>query len=274
MDPYLGRKGVVRNLVDHLIEGTSVIVSGGPGMGKTTLLQQTAHALADGPGPVTIDLLREDPGDLGRRIPRGREAVVLLLDGCEALLPDPAASVRQIIQASKAVGKNVRGIVWAGGVEWGEWATAHRVELDGPIRFYPLIVLPPKEARPFLRHHWPKDMSSSELDRLLDLSGGHPYLMARILGQADMECGSFFSELWKAVDGTTEEAVLIQLIEAGSWVLLEDLKNEAGGRLPKKVLDRLAMLGLINRTLVEGAAAAKAVSPLLIDWVGRTRRTA
>ena len=58
----------------------------------------------------------------------------------------------------------------------------------------------------------------------------------------------------------------MQLIEAGSRVLLQDLKGETGKRVSKAVLDRLAIIGLINRTLVDGAAVATTVSPLLGDW--------
>ena len=271
---YLGRQGMVRNLRDHLIKGTSAVVTGGPGMGKTTLLKQTAQALAHGTTLVSIDLLRDKPGDPARRIPDGLDSVILLLDGCEILLPDPVPFLNQIIQAPPQSDKKIRSIVWAGRVPWGEWAMAHRSEFSCPIRFYPLLVLPPREARAFLKDHLPKEVSSSELERYLEMSGGHPYLLSRMVEQGDVECDSFLGELWKAADSPIEYAAMTQLIEAGSWVLLDDLKNEAGGKLPKKVLDRLATLGLIIRTLVDGSAMAKAVSPLLGDSVRRAQRIA
>ena len=265
MDRYLGRQGVVRNLRDHLVDGTSAIVAGGPGMGKTTLLKQTAATLIEEAAPVLIDLQTDKPGNPARRIPGGRDPVVLLLDGCEALLPDPAVFLKRIVRASVPSGRNVRGIVWAGGMAWGEWAMTHRPEFGGPVRFYPLVVLSPKEARPFLKSRLPEVVPSAEIERLLELAGGHPYLLSRVLGKADLECDAFFSELWNAA-GLEEQDLLNRLIEAGSWVFLEDLKIKTGGRFPKKVLDRLANLGLIIRTLVDGAAAVKTISPLLGDW--------
>ena len=266
MDRYLGRQGVVRNLRDHLVDGTSAILYGGPGMGKTTMLQQTAAVLFKEAAPVLVDLHTDKPGDPARRMPGGRDPVVLLLDGCEVLLPDPAVFLKRIVLGSVPSGRNIRGIVWAGGMAWGEWAMTHRSEFGGPVRLYPLVVLPPKESRPFLKSRLPEEMPSTEIERLLELAGGHPYLLSRVLGEADLECDAFFSELWKTA-GPKERDLLNELFEAGSWVSLEDLKIKSGGRFPKKVLDRLASLGLIIRTLVDGAAAVKIVSPLLGNWV-------
>ena len=269
-DQFLGREKLVRNLLDHLGKGVSAVVAGGPGMGKTTLLQQTARSIVDGVTPVSINLLKNQPHDLAKRIPNGRDPVILLLDSCEVLLPDPSPFVNETLHLCSQSGRNVPAIVWAGGVPWGEWAVANRSEFSDPIRYYPLIALPPKEARPFLRYHLPKEISSSELERLLDLAGGHPYLLSQVLEPADVKCDFFFAELWNAAGSPTEHAVLIQLIEAGSWVPLEDLRNENGDKPPKSILDRLAILGLINRTLVDGGAAAKVISPLLGHWVRRT----
>ena len=270
MDHSLGREKLVRNLLDHLSQGTSAVVAGGPGMGKTTLLQQTARSMLDGVCSVSIDLRKNQPGDIAQRIPNGRDPVILLLDSCEVLLPDPLPFVNEIFHLCSQSGRNVPAMVWAGAVPWGEWAMANRSEFSGPIRYYPLIVLPPKEARPFLRHHLPKEVSSSEIERLLDIAGGHPYLLSQMLKQADVKCDSFFAELWNAAGSLTEHAVLNHLIQAEAWVPLVDLRDEDGDKLPKSILDRLAILGLINRTLVEGEAAAKAISPLLGDWARRT----
>lgn len=227
--------------------------------------------MADGMTPVSIDLLKNQSGDLAQRIPKGRDPVILLLDNCEALLPEPSPALNEIPHLCSQSGRNIPAVVWAGAVPWGEWAMANRSEFSGPIRYYPLIVLPPKEARPFLRDQLPKEVPSSEIERLLDIAGGHPYLLAQMLKQADVKCDSLFVELWEAAGSPAEHAVLIQLIQAEAWVPLVDLRNEDGEKLPKVILDRLAILGLINRTLVEGEAAAKAISPLLGEWAERMK---
>ena len=262
---------MVRNLRDSLIHGVSAVVAGGPRMGKTTLLKQTAEALAGGPTPLFLDLSSGPPPDLTSRFPEGSDPVILLLDGCETLLPDPTPFLDSLLSASRPWGKRLRSIVWCGGVSWGEWATAHRSSFGSHYRYYPLGVLPPREARAFLRHAMAEAATASEIERRLDIAGGHPYLLSGMLRPGNGECDAFFSELWSAAASPDERAVLSQLIGNGSWVLLGDLKNESGGKPPKKLLDRLAILGLITRTLVDGSAAAKAVSPLLGAWAARTR---
>ena len=272
MNKHLGRKAVVRNLLDPLTAGTSAVVMGGPKMGKTTFLHQTAESLSHRVQPILIDLKIDQPSDLSHKIPDTKDPVILLLDGCETLLPDPSPFLNQIIQSPRKLGAKICGTVWAGGVDWGEWAMAYMGEFISPIRFYPLILLPPKEARPFLENHLPKKIPSSKLQQLLDLAGGHPFLLSGMVKKAKEDYDSFFMELWNAVEKPSERRILIQLIEAGSWVFLQDLKNETGDQVDKGVLDRLAILGLIDRTLIDGAAATKVVSPLLGDWAIRTGR--
>jgi hypothetical protein len=266
----LGRAPMVKNLLAHLGKGSSAVVAGGPRMGKTTFLQQIAAEAGQTFHPVLIDLALEPHPDLERSIPTGGRPVIFLIDGCERLLPDPAPFLQQISQALRRQGAQPAGAVWAGDPCWGEWAMANREVFGCPIRYYPLIVLPPKEARPFLKRHWSEDVPSSELEWVVELSGGHPYLLSRMVEGPKRDFDTFFAELWNAAGSPAERDVITQLVAAQSWVLLQDLLHESGGSVPKSVLDRLAVTGLINRTLVDGAAAAAVVSPLLGDWVRRT----
>lgn len=269
MDPYLGRKGVVRNLRDHLLEGKSAIVWGGPKIGKTTFLEQMDEALSPGIIPVRIDLAKEGTSDPVQSIPDGRDPVILLLDNCESLLPDPSTCIGRLRGMTAEGRRPLRGIVWAGALPWGEWAMGHRSQFGSAMRYYPLIVLPPREAAVFLKQHLPEDIPSSEQKRILDLTGGHPYLLSRRVEQKEPDCSSFFDDLWKAADRPADHYVLMRLMEAGSWVFLENLRDDAGGKVPKETLDRLAISGLIVRTLVDGMAAARIVSPLIGEWVRR-----
>ena len=272
MNKHLGRKAIVRNLLGPLTAGTSAVVMGGPKMGKTTFLQQVSESLSSKFQTLLIDLKINQPSDLSQKIPNTKDPVILLLDACETLLPDPSPFLNQIIQSPRKLGAKICGTVWAGGVDWGEWAMAHMAEFISPIRFYPLILLPPKEARPLLENHLHEKIPSSKLQQLLDLAGGHPFLLSGMVKPGKRDFDTFFLELWNAVEKPSERRILIQLIEAGSWVFLQDLKNETGDQVDKGILDRLAILGLIDRTLIDGAAAAKAVSPLLGDWAIHTGR--
>lgn len=267
----LGRKRVVQNLLHHLLRGTSAVVVGGPKMGKTTLLLQAAAGLTQTVKSVSVDLSSGPPNDPGTFSLDDSGSVILLLDGCEGLLPEPAPFVKEIARMLTPSGKNNRAVVWAGGLAWGEWAMAHRSEFGRPFRFYPLVLLPPKEAYPVLNDSLLNEATPAKLGRLVERAGGHPFLLSRGVELEDGRYASFFSELWEAADRPFERFVLTQLIEAGTWVRLEDLMDAAGGRPPKKVLDRLTTLGIIDRTLVEGAAAVKIVSPLFCDWARRTK---
>jgi hypothetical protein len=278
MSRDLGRQSMVNNLLGHLGTGSSAVVAGGPRMGKTTFLKQIAAAAADAFQPVSIDLAIEprlDPAQCFSAVERPAILLptILLMDGCERLLPDPAPFLLQLSQAALRSGSQLGGSVWAGDTRWGEWAMAHRSVFTSPIRYYPLIVLPPKEARLFLKRHWSADVPSSELEWVMELSGGHPYLLSRMVEQRERDFHEFFAELWNTADGPADRGIIAQLIQAKAWVLLQDLHDETGGAAPKPVLDRLAVTGLINRTLVDGAAAATLVSPLLADWVRRTHHT-
>lgn len=269
---------MANNLLGHFGMGSSAVVAGGPRMGKTTFLQQIAAAADNVFHSVSIDLAAEPQPDFAQRIPDkdGPSSVppaIFLIDGCERLLPDPTPFLYQISQAALRAGPQLCGSVWAGDARWGEWAMAHRPAFTCPVRYYPLIVLPPKEARLFLKRHWSADVPSSELEWVVELSGGHPYLLSRMVEQRERDFNAFFAELWNAADSPAERHVLAQLIAAATWVPLHELKSEDGVGVPKALLDRLAVTGLINRTLIDGAAAVSLVSPLLADWARRTGHT-
>jgi hypothetical protein len=260
---------MVRNLMEHILRGTSAVVSGGPKMGKTTLLQQTSAALIEKVKTVSVDVSAFPSADPPRVIPDGPDPVILLLDGCEALLPDPMLFLQNVIRTSTSSGENGRVVVWAGDMSWGEWAMAHRSDFGLSIRYYPLVLLPPKEARAVLKYSLSKEVTPDEIERSVEKAGGHPYILSHVLEEDEGRFDGLFSSLWETAASSTERCVLAHLIEVGSWVHLEDLEDDTGGRPPKKCLDRLATLGLIHRTIVEGAAAAKIVSPLLVDWARR-----
>jgi hypothetical protein len=264
----LGRGLLVQNLVGHLLEGTWAVVAGGPRIGKATLLQQVSGRLLNGIRPVLIDPMKITALDFKTPPTRSTKPVILLIDGCEMLLPDPGAAVRQALEHIQKMDGTVRAVVWAGGVGWGEWAMAHKKEFGRPIRYYPLVTLPPKEARTILLENRSRGTPASEVERLLDLSGGHPYLLKQFLENPTPDCDGFFAELWKAADSMHERAVLQRLIAVGGWVSLEELRDT---QATKATLDRLAILGLIQRTLVDGAAAARIISPLLVNWAGNAK---
>ncbi len=71
------------------------------------------------------------------------------------------------------------------------------------------------------------------------------------------------------MESVSEQALVRHLISSDTWVRLEDLRVEGKEKVSKEVLDRMVNLGLIIRTLVDGQAAARIVSPLFSEWVRR-----
>lgn len=264
---YLGRQSVARNLCENLSNGVSAIVAGGPRMGKTTFLRQVAAELGPEVEMIAMDLESDDWTEVGRRIAAASGSVTLLLDGCDALLPDPKPLLTEILNPSQPSGAHPHRIVWAGGLRWSDWALAHREDLGGRIRHYPLIVLPPREGRAVLRHLAGESFASDEIERRLQISGGHPYLLARLAESAEPDCDDFFLALSQSASSPTERAIVNQLARVEGWIPLQDLKDSTGGSPDKTVLDRLATLGLIARTLVDGAAAARLVSPRFAAFI-------
>jgi hypothetical protein len=240
-------------------------------MGKTTLLQQVSGRLLNGIRPVLIDPMKITALDLKATRKQPAKPMILLIDGCEVLLPNPGEAVRRAREHLQKMEGAVRAVVWTGGVGWGEWAMAHKGAFGQPIRYYPLVALPPKESRPILLKSLSDGLHASELERLLDLSGGHPYLLKQMIEGPAADCDGFFAELWKAADSVPERAVLKRLIAVGKWVSLEELRDISGGQSTKATLDRLANMGLIQRTLVDGGAAARIISPWLVEWVLRSK---
>jgi hypothetical protein len=268
--PSLGRITLVQNLIQHLLKGTWAVVSGGPKLGKTTLLQQVGGTLLANNQLVYLDLGRSPVPDLSESMPKGEKPVIFLIDNCDALLSDATAFIQHAHDLIQKKRGSMRSIVLAGSVEWGEWVMAHRQEIHHPIRYYPLGVLPPKEARPIVLGNLFPGASSAEAQRVLDLSGGHPYLLKGLLEDQHPYFDDFFLTLWNTVRSDPERALLTHFISADTWVRLEDLKGMRGKKVPKILLDRLANLGLIIRTLVDGAAAARIVSSLFSEWARRS----
>ena len=263
-----GRGPLVQNLVGHLLQGTWAIVAGGPKIGKTTLLQQVSGRLLNGIRPVLIDPLKITALDFKTARKPSADPIILLIDGCEVLLPDPNEAVIRACAYLQKMDGAVRAVVWAGGVLWGEWAMAHKKAFGQAIRYYPLVALPPKETRPIFLEKLPGGTPASEVERLLDLSGGHPYLLKKMLEEPEPDCDGFFADLWKAAASVHERRVLKRLMAEGKWISLEELRDVQAS---KATLDRLAILGLIQRTLVDGAAAARIISPLFMDWAKQSK---
>ncbi|MBI3804326.1 MAG: ATP-binding protein [Nitrospirae bacterium] len=196
--------------------------------------------------------------------------IVLLLDNAEALLPFSETLIPQIINlAQELTLPPIQAISWIGGASFGDWVLANPAAFKPPLRLYPLSAIPIREAREIIREALGPTASSEAADRIWNDTGGHPLLLNHAFGE---EGGPSVEALQAALRNALrpeEEAILDRLDPAGRWTILDDLRDREGQKIPKPQLDRLCMLGLTIRTLIDGIAAIRLTSPFFNQVSGR-----
>lgn len=192
--------------------------------------------------------------------------VILLIDDCERLLPQGEKRIAQIANmAMELTSPSIHAICWIGGLRWEDWAQAHTEAFIVPLRFYPLSVVPIREARKIIQ----EQLGAEQVKTIWNATGGHPYLMELAFAEGN---GMKIDALLKRIDAELrpeEDALLAQIHPKGDWMVLDTLKDAQGHRPAKRLLDRLCMAGLIVRTLDQGTAVVRRTSPLLNQKVAR-----
>jgi len=267
---FVGRVGLVRNLATRLGRRQSVLLYGGPRLGKTSLLlhlkwrleQQRSTSPHDGPSAVYVDL-RED--EARKRFLAGHrdQAPVLLLDNCDHLLRPTMPRVTQLLP-SKGNGGPVQAVVWAGGRAWREFIRSGQSGLK--LLPVPLAVLLKGEARSLVK----PDLTVDQIDSVLSDGGTHPYVLkvlrarmiadgptadpAQTLQAVRARLATFFLACLEAVREPIERTLLDHLIVQAKPMNPREAAHALGLPTVKAAADTLCYLGLISRwNLTEGA---------------------
>ncbi|MFQ5598767.1 MAG: hypothetical protein ACE5GK_12050 [Nitrospiria bacterium] len=186
--------------------------------------------------------------------------LILLIDDCDSFFPQSEKLIPQIANmAMELTDVPIHAICWIGGLAWDAWAREHPREFIIPLRFYPLSVVPIREARQIISDR----MGPAQMEAVWNDTGGHPYLMEQTFGAENSTSVDALVKRIYAELRPEEEALLDQLNPEGQWMPLEDLKNAEGNRPPKRLLDRLCMAGVMVRTLDHGTAVVRQTSPRL-----------
>ena len=262
---FIGRAGLVKNLLGRLARRQSLVLYGGPRLGKTSLLlhlqwflNQSGTSPTDRLAARYLDLA--DVGSLEQLLGTGEDLPpVLMLDNCDQLLR--GGRERNIARIPR---QTSTAVVWAGGRTWRDFARGDTFPVDfHPI---PLAVLLNGEARLLVS----PGLTEAQAHFALSYGGTHPYVLKALRAlliadgpQADMQkiilvamdrLAGFFRDCLRAVTDRTERDLLDYLIASAKPLNPRDVARALELRTIKAAADALVFLGLISRwNLAEGA---------------------
>jgi len=280
-DAFLGRKGLVRNMLWRLKRGELLSLCGGPKLGKSSLLLHLAWHLhhdfsssrSSGPVGEYFDLAVE--ADCTRLMSRPPTAdAIVLLDNCDSLVDGRFLSLSDINTSSGGA------IVFAGTRAWKEFAECGGVAQT--VKPIPLAVFLEKEAKQIFC----QSLSREQQACALTYGGTHPYML-KIL-QSEFLCrptdcqpehivqtvktslGRFFQRCVDQLRDSMEHQVLTYLIDVGKPVNPKDVAQAVGLSDIKPIANTLCYLGLISRWIRDEEATLSANSRLFNEWYVET----
>ncbi len=277
---FIGRAGLVKNLAGRCSNWQSVLLYGGPRLGKTSLLLQLRWVLERQQTPSWahpavhyLDLLDEDT----RRqflLGEWEQTHVLLLDNCDALIADGDRIAERMTQHATR-GESGQAVVWAGGRRWYDYARSAKAVM--PLQLAPLAVLLTGEARALVGPALP----AAQIEAALEHGGTHPYVLkvlraqflaagpqARVktvLRAAAEQLAPFYEACAEAME-PGEHRLFRWLARRGTPASPKEAAKGAKVGSVKQTADALCYLGLISRWNLEDGAKLHANCRLFSDW--------
>ena len=283
---FTGRSGLVKNLAGRCSVWQSVLLYGGPNLGKTSLLLQLRWVLErqqtpswSHPAVHYLDL--HDPG-IRRNFLLGEydQVQVLLLDNCDALIAEGDRLAEKMKDHAQR-GASGQAVVWAGGRRWFEYARSAKAVLN--LQLAPLAVLLSGEARSLVG----PALQPAQIEAVLEYGGTHPYVL-KVLRAEFLAAGTQARS--KAVMRATAEQLApffkacVEALEPGEHTLFRWLAKKGKPANPKEgakalqvgsvkqTADTLCYLGLISRWNLEDGAKLHASCRLFNEWYLAARR--
>jgi len=277
---FIGRSGLVKNLAGRCSNWQSVLLYGGPKLGKTSMLLQLRWVLErqqtpswTNPAVQYLDLLDQDAR---RKFLAGEwdQTQVLLLDNCDALM----AEGDRLAEKMKSYARRETGsqaVVWAGGRAWHEFVKSAKAVLN--LQLAPLAVLLNNEARSLVA----PALQPAQVEAALHYGGTHPYVLKVLRTQllaADLKTGMkpvmrsasgqlepFFEACAKAME-PGERKLFRWLAKKGKPVNPREAARAVKAGLVKQTADTLCYLGLISRWNLEDGAKLHANCRIFNEW--------
>jgi hypothetical protein len=283
---FIGRAGLVKNLAGRCSKWQSVLLYGGPKLGKTSLLFQLRWVLErqqtpswTNPAVQYLDLLDQDTR-CKFLVGEWDQPQVLLLDNCDALLAE-GDLLTEKMKAHVQRDTSAQAVVWAGGRAWYEYAKSAKAELN--LQLAPLAVLLNNEARSLVA----PALQPAQIDTALQHGGTHPYVLKALRAQflaggpkagtnavlraAAKQLVPFFEACLKAVE-PGERRLLRWLVKKGKPVNPKEAAQALKMPSAKAAADALCYLGVVSRWNLEDGAKLHASCRLFNEWYLSARR--
>lgn len=283
---FIGRAGLVKNLAGRCSRWQSVLLYGGPKLGKTSLLLQLRWVLErqqtpswSHPAVQYLDLRDEDNR---RKFLLGEwdRVQALLLDNCDALIAEGNRLAEKMTHYTRrdAAGQ---AVVWSGDRTWYEYAKSAKAALN--LQLAPLAVLLNSEARTLMG----PALQPAQLDAVLQWGGTHPYVLkalraqfleagpkagAKVVMRAAAETLAPFFEACAQALEPAEHKLLRWLAKKGKPVNPKEAARALKAASVKQTADTLCYLGLVSRWNLEDGVKLHASCQLFNDWYLTTQR--
>jgi hypothetical protein len=281
---FTGRTRLAQNLLSRCLRRQSILLHGGPKLGKTSMLLQLKwltdkdrEASSATPAALYLDLSDEGARKqllLGRWV---SPAPILLLDNCDHLLKgNRIDQPHEFINSASLA----HAVVWAGARSWHDFVLDHRWTAD--LRPAPLAVLFQGEARELVKPR----LTPDQITAALAAGGTHPYVLKVLahymlslpgdplsaIQTAREHLVPFFQACRQALRRGAEEALLTHLVQESRPMNPREAAGAVGLPTIKSPADALCCIGLISRWNLNEGAMLQANCRIFNDWYLATAR--
>ncbi len=282
--PMIGKSTLARRLAGELngAGGKGIFLRLPPLLSESAFWPLLLEAvLQQGIGPAARNRFKKPPASLPDFMSQlhhlyepappeiAARPVILILDDCDHLLCHETLIPQIVDLALESTLPSIQAVCWVGGPVFADWVAAHPKVFKLPLRLYPLSVIPIREARQIIREQLGPAEPVAEIDRIWNETGGHPLLLEEVFHPEEAGTTQILRGQLQQMLRSEDQAILDQLDPRGGWTILDSLKNKKGEKIPKPALDRLCMIGLTVRTLIDGIAAIRLTAPLFAQMTER-----
>jgi len=279
---FLGRAGLVRNMLWRVRRGESLSLYGGPKLGKTSLLLHLAWQMNEGASTSSLGELvaeyfdLEVEADCARLQARSPNAdAIVLLDNCDSVMNKASRSFTEMTNVQ------ARAIVFAGGRVWKDYQQEEGV--GSSVKLIPLSMLLEHEARQVVAQH----LSATDQQWALTYAGTHPFLLrlllaeyvragkegelAQVVHNIKVSLPPFFDRCVAQLRDPLEHQVLDYVVRLRKPVNPKVVAEAVGCSTMKTVANTLCALGVMSRWIRDEEATLFVNSQLLREWYLETK---